>query len=157
MRRWSLALAVIFGTSSFSLAQTGTVATLCRQDEQVLFHCPVQGGRKLVSLCGSTHLTATEGYLQYRFGPARKIELEFPRQRDDSQKQFRYAHYMRYQVDRSEVSFQRDNYTYTLFDGYEGDTKPSRRLSGVRVDTPEAKKKVSPCLAVSLPRVNCQP
>ena len=141
MRRRSLALAIILGISGFGLPQVGTAATLCRPDEQVLFHCPVQGGRKVVSLCGSPQLTATEGYLQYRFGPARKVELEFPRQRDESQKQFRYAHYLRYQVDRTEVSFRRDGHTYTLFDSHEGDTKPSRRLSGVQVDTPGAKKK----------------
>ena len=141
MTRVLLALAMIISTSSSPLTQAGVAATLCQQDEQVFFHCSVQGGRKMVSLCGSSQITATEGYLQYRFGSASKVELEFPRQRVESQKQFQYAHYLRYQVDRTEVSFQRAGYTYTLFDSYEGDIRPPRRQRGVLIDIPGTKQK----------------
>jgi len=116
MRRLFLVMTISLFASYSTPTQAGTAVTLCQRDEQILFHCSVQEGRKMVSLCGSSQLTATEGYLQYRFGPARKVELEFPRQRGESQKQFRYAHYLRYQVDRTELNFKRDGYTYTLFD-----------------------------------------
>jgi hypothetical protein len=141
MTRVLLALAMIIVTSSSPLIQAGVAATLCQQDEQVFFHCSVQGGRKMVSLCGSSQLTATEGYLQYRFGSAKNVELEFPRQRAESQKQFQYAHYLRYQVDRTEVSFKRAGYTYTLFDSYEGDIQPPRRRRGIQIDASDTKKK----------------
>jgi len=141
MRRLFLALVIIvLLTHSPTLTEAGTVATLCQRDEQVFFHCSVQGGRKMVSLCGSPQLTATDGYLQYRFGSVRKVELEFPRQRAESQKQFQYAHYLRYQVDRTEVRFTRDGYTYTLFDAYEGEAQKPQRLRGVQVDAPDARK-----------------
>jgi hypothetical protein len=95
----------------------------------------------MASLCGSPRLSADEGYLQYRFGQANKVELTFPRQRTASLKQFRYAHYFRYQVDRTEISFEREGYTYTLFDSYEGDRKPQQRRRGVLIEAPGKSKK----------------
>lgn len=141
MTRALLALAIIVFITSPPLTQAGAATTLCQQDEQVFFHCSMQGERKMVSLCGSSQLTATEGYLQYRFGSAKNVELEFPRQRAESQKQFQYAHYLRYQVDRTEVSFKRAGYTYTLFDSYEGDIQPPRRQRGILIDIPGTKQK----------------
>ena len=110
-----------------------TQRTLCQEGEEVLFSCPVKDGTTIVSLCGSKHLTAQEGYLQYRFGRASHIELEFPTQRQETQKMFRYAQYSRYQVNRVAVSFQRGGYTYALFDSYEGDMLPKTHQQGVQV------------------------
>ena len=66
-------------------------------------------------------------------GVAGHIELEFPTQRQETQKRFRYAQYSRYQVNRVAVSFQRGGYTYALFDSYEGDTPPKTHQQGVQV------------------------
>jgi hypothetical protein len=121
-----------------------TQRTLCQEGEEVLFSCPVKDGATIVSLCGSKHLTAQEGYLQYRFGRAGHIELEFPTPRQETQQMFRYAQYSRYQVNRVAVSFQRGGYTYALFDSYEGDTLPKTHQQGVQV-TPSgvARKEVT--------------
>ncbi|MEY3881179.1 MAG: hypothetical protein RIQ94_1975 [Pseudomonadota bacterium] len=48
----------------------------CNAQEQVVFSCST--GTKLVSVCASKDLSATRGYLQYRFGVSSKPELLFP-------------------------------------------------------------------------------
>ena len=108
-------------------------ASLCRADEQVIFSCKVADGPKFASVCGSRRLDAQRGYVQYRFGRAGAPELVFPQGLGDTQKVFRYAHYFRAQVDRTELSFERGGYKYSLYDYYEGDVKPVIKEAGVRV------------------------
>jgi hypothetical protein len=62
--------------------------------------------------------------LSYRFGVPGDIELAFPTSLADSLAQFRYAHYFRFQTDRTEVSFSIGDYDYSVFDYYEQDVKP---------------------------------
>ena len=94
---------------------------LCLRDEQVIFGCVLRGSGKYVSLCGSKKLTHEQGYLQYRFGLPGAIELEFPKHKDHTQKQFKYDHYFRARTDRTEISFTNGGYTYIIFDDYEGE------------------------------------
>ena len=89
----------------------------------------------MVSLCGSHDLTKTKGYLQYRFGVPGKIELEFPKDQQATQKLFRYEHYFRFQVDNTSISFSSEGYEYSIFDEYNGEEKPRRSEQGVRVTT----------------------
>ena len=107
--------------------------SLCRVEEQIFFTCQVTGSSKLISLCGSKSLDTRRGYLQYRFGTLGAVELQFPRDRANTQRVFRYAHYFRAQVDRTEVTFDNEGYRYVVFDYHEGDIKPPVRASGVRV------------------------
>lgn len=53
------------------------MVTLCRTGESVVFECPVARGRR-VAVCGSADLTTTAGSLQYRFGRAAQLELQWP-------------------------------------------------------------------------------
>jgi hypothetical protein len=108
--------------------------TLCQPDEQVIFSCDLSGSGKYVSLCGSKKLTREEGYLQYRFGRPGAVELEFPKDKDSTKKQFTYDHYFRALVDRTNISFENGGYTYTVFDDYEGDVKPETREAGVKIE-----------------------
>jgi hypothetical protein len=133
MSRFLLLLSVVLLNWNTRLFAGETKQTLCRQGEDILFSCPVKDRTTIVSLCGSKHLTAQQGYLQYRFGRKGHIELEFPAQRQGTQKMFRYAHYSRYQVNRMVVSFQRGGYTYALFDSYEGEVLPKTRQQGIQV------------------------
>ena len=48
----------------------------CRAQERIVFSCSL--GKKTVSVCASADLSATTGYLQYRFGPRGALELAFP-------------------------------------------------------------------------------
>jgi hypothetical protein len=110
--------------------------SLCRRGEKIIFSCQVRGaGRqatgKIASLCASANLTRDQGYLQYRFGLPRKIELEFPRSKTGTQQLFQYSHYMRFQVDLTEVNFSIDDYDYQIFDTYKGEERPAISEQGV--------------------------
>lgn len=50
--------------------------TLCALDESVVFSCST--GKKMVSVCASKDLNATQGWLQYRYGTSSKLDLVFP-------------------------------------------------------------------------------
>ena len=121
-----------------SLAPT----SLCGKDEKVVFSCSLKRSMKIVSLCSSQKLTKVSGYLQYRFGVPDKIELEFPDNRADSLKVFKYSHYFRAKVDYTEISFSRNGFTYSVFDEYNGEEKPLVSEQGLTVTTENSKKEV---------------
>jgi hypothetical protein len=130
--------------TSYVNGAEGNVApavTLCDNSEKVVFSCQLKSA-KMISLCGSSKFTKTEGYLQYRFGLPGNIELEYPQQRSDSKKIFHYSHYFRAQVDLTEISFSANGYTYTVFSNYNGEEKPAISDQGVKV-SPANKKEVS--------------
>jgi len=118
-------------------------SSLCGPGEVVIFSCPLKGSNKIVSLCSSPKLTKTEGYLQYRFGLPTKVELEYPTERRESQKSFRYSHYFRAQVDLTEISFTSGNFNYTVFDSYNGEERPAVSDQGVTVSATAGKKEVT--------------
>jgi hypothetical protein len=126
-----LALLLLYGISGPVAA-----ASLCDAAEQVLFDCAIRGSTKRVSLCGSQPLSRDAGYLQYRFGRPGRVELAFPQVRSGSLQQFRWAHYLRPRVDRTEIGFENGGYRYSLYDDYQGDVKPIRRERGIAVTGP---------------------
>ena len=107
--------------------------SLCEQNEKIVFSCAIVKPAKIVSLCSSKELTKDRGYLQYRFGLPGKIELEFPKQREQTQSAFKYSHYFRAQFDQTEISFSQDGYEYAIFDDYNGEQKPARSDQGIRI------------------------
>ena len=115
------------------VAGANSPVSLCRSEEQVIFNCPIAGAGKLISLCASKSLDNRRGYLQYRYGKPEAIELQFPQERANTQLAFRYAHYFRAQVDRSEISFDNRDFRYVIFNYLEGDVRPAIRDAGVRV------------------------
>ena len=119
--------------SSQARAEPPAVPSLCRNEEQIIFSCAVARSPRIVSICGSKLLDHRNGYLQYRFGRVGAVELQFPRDRANTQIAFRYAHYFRAQVDRTEITFHNQNYTYVLFSYYENDINPPIKEAGVRV------------------------
>jgi hypothetical protein len=150
----SLMLAILLA-ANYSTASAGTVQSdslamsLCRSEEQIFFSCPIEASVKTVSLCGSRTIDSRRGYIQYRFGRAGAVELQFPRDRANTQRVFRYAKYFRAEVERIEITFDAEDYRYVLFDYY-GDVKPAIRKAGVRI-TPHSRKKArSNALAIPL-------
>jgi hypothetical protein len=113
--------------------------SLCSAGEQIIFSCSVKrgagraGDTKIASLCASARLTKEAGYLQYRFGLPNKIELEYPAMRTATQQAFKYTHYMRFQVDLTEINFSIGDYQYQLFDNYNGEEKPVVSEAGINV------------------------
>jgi heat shock protein HslJ len=116
--------------------------SLCEQGEQIVFSCPLKRPAKIVSLCASPDLERNRGYLQYRFGVPRRIELEFPETRQSTQERFDYQHYFRYQVDLTEINFSIEGNRYQIFDAYNGEEKPRVIQYGVTI-TPPTRESVS--------------
>jgi hypothetical protein len=124
--------------------------SLCEKTEHTIFSCrtkttaknPSASG-KIVSLCASPDLSRDRGYLQYRFGLPGKIALQFPSSHTGTQQMFQYTHYMRYQVDLTEINFQIDGYEYQIFDTYNGEEKRKLAEQGVSVTAPGKTKDVS--------------
>jgi len=131
-------------TSRVNVAQL-QAGTLCEKDEQVVFSCPIRRPAKIVSLCSSKELTKDRGYLQYRFGLPGKIELEFPKQREQTQAAFKYSHYFRAQFDLTEISFSQDGHDYAVFDDYNGEQKPVRHEQGIKITQPNGKEITLAC------------
>ena len=120
--------------ASLSQLQAGS---LCANTEKIVFSCPISKSAKIVSLCSSKEFTNEKGYLQYRYGVPGKIELEFPGQREQTQKAFKYSHYFRAQVDRTDISFVNGDTEYSVFDDYNGEQKPAQHEQGVQITTPK--------------------
>jgi hypothetical protein len=58
--------------------QGGQDGTLCSDDEDIYFSCPLQGG-KTVSICARGNSKPTAGSIQYRYDIPGKIELVYPK------------------------------------------------------------------------------
>ena len=99
---------ILWSTGSYAVS-----SPLCAANEQTLWHC-VFKNHKSSALCASAHLTANQGYLQYRFGVPGSIELAFPSSREQSHDAFRYAYYFRYQANYDTVRFTNNGVAYSL-------------------------------------------
>jgi len=53
---------------------------------------------------------------------------------------FQYTHYMRFQVDLTEINFTINGYQYQIFDTYNGEEKPAISEEGINVTTPDGNK-----------------
>ena len=138
MKRWfvtSLVVAIVIFTSRSFAGEIQSISqrTLCSSEEQVFFNCTIVASNKLVSLCGAKIIDTRRGYLQYRFGRVGALELQYPRERANTQRVFRYAHYFRAQVDRTEITFDNQDFRYVVFDYDESDVRPKIKEAGVRV------------------------
>lgn len=131
-------------TSRVNIAQL-QAGSLCGKDEKIVFSCPIRRPAKIVSLCSSKELTKERGYLQYRFGLPGKIELEFPKHREQTLSAFKYSHYFRAQFDLTEISFSQDGHQYAIFDDFNGEEKPARHEQGIRITPPNGKEVTLNC------------
>lgn len=131
----SLTAALLVALASFSVdasEQTSAGQSLCTADETTFFSCAIGHHGKWVSLCGKGDVAGKNGQLRYRFGRPKRLELSYPKTGEGTSS-FTYAHYSRYQVDSTTVSFVNGQYRYSLFDDYEGDTSPATHQQGVEV------------------------
>lgn len=108
-------------------------ASLCAQGESVVWSCEIGKDRKLASICSSKDLDRTRGYVQYRFGRAGQIELEFPRERVGTQSAFKYSRYTRPLVTYLKLEFFNDGVSYTISDDSSDEEKPARRDAAITV------------------------
>jgi len=97
--------------------------TLCRGNERVWFHCPVD--RKPVrylALCGAAELGTTGRTLQYRYGRPDQVELAYPQETMAADDAFTLTiefspDHIR-QTSSASLEFQRGDYRYQLFEDY---------------------------------------
>jgi len=66
----------VAGVVAVAAPGTSAMPAACVAPQRAVFACPV-GGRQLV-VCATDPLSATEGALQYRYGPADAAELVLP-------------------------------------------------------------------------------
>jgi hypothetical protein len=59
-----------------ALSAEAATPTLCLTNEVTVFSCAA--GKKVISVCASKDAAADRGYLQYRFGPPKTVELSVP-------------------------------------------------------------------------------
>src|SRR5215217_5606752 len=97
--------------------------SLCQTDEQTIWTCSTVKN-KTASICASKDLAEDKGYMQYRFGSAGKIELEFPKERRDSAQKFKYSRYTRPLVTMLTLEFENDGVVYEIHDDDNAEEKP---------------------------------
>ncbi len=120
------------------LAHAGAVLahqpSLCHADEKMVFSC-MTTNRKMVSVCASSNLKErpAKGYIAYRFGTQKKMELQLHIHDPANQDSPLYYHYFRPQTDRNQLWFNAGGATYTVFTNYDGTETPSS-VAGVSVD-----------------------
>jgi hypothetical protein len=113
---------------------------LCKPNERIVYNCKIKNSHKVASLCASKKLTEDEGYLQYRFGTAKKIELTYPEKKQSSLQQFTISHYFRSMVDRTWISFENGGYEYTYSSDFDGGQNPPLDEVGISVHRKGNKK-----------------
>lgn len=101
--------------------------SLCARDERVVWSCETMREGKLASICSSRDLAQSRGYVQYRFGRPGKVELEFPRERAQTQPLFKYSRYTRPLVTMLKLEFTNNGFTYSISDDSNDEEKPARR------------------------------
>ena len=91
------------------------VETLCERNEQVILSCSIANSSRVLSICSSKVLTATEGYLQYRFGRIGAIEMTYPATKVETQEKFRWTTNYHADVIDSWLTFKSGAYVYSVF------------------------------------------
>jgi hypothetical protein len=79
--------------------------------------------------------------VQYRYGTPAKVELAFPQHAEEGANTFASAHYIRFQVERTEVTFSHLGVDYAVFD----DTENGQRRAGVRVTSADGTEHETAC------------
>jgi hypothetical protein len=106
--------------------------SLCQANEQTIWSCATTKN-KTASVCASKDLAEDKGYLQYRFGSLEKIELEFPKERKDSQKSFKYSRYTRPLVTMLTLSFTNAGTVYEIHVDDNAEEKPPVRAASIDI------------------------
>jgi predicted transcriptional regulator len=104
----------------FTAASAVHAAGLCRPSEVTVFNCDLKENKKIVSMCASKDLSSTRGFLQYRYGNNRKIELKFPGDLKNSRDQIGYDEYSRPDLSAFIVGFDNGGYRYEISETTEG-------------------------------------
>jgi hypothetical protein len=107
----------IFFAKIYYVSATSAVGSLCFSDEEVIFSCSSEKG-KTISLCSSSILTESDGYLQYRYGVIGKIpELVYPKRPEHPKERFISGTVPYSGGGAAYLRFNKSKYSYTVFTG----------------------------------------
>ncbi len=118
--------------SSLLLEQVFAPKSLCAKHEQLIWNCTTLKN-KIASVCASKNLTMEKGYLQYRFGTLRKVELQLPTNLEGSQNFFKYSRYTRPLVTMLQLTFENGDYFYEIHDDFNAEEKPQIRSASIDI------------------------
>jgi len=92
----------------------------CTAAEQVILSCGIDGKPgKVLSLCASKEVSATTGWMAYRFGEQGAVELEVPAQPAPPPATFTYATESQGpRVSHSTWTFVNEGHTFTIHDSF---------------------------------------
>lgn len=102
--------------TNISVDADAEVASHCSDTEKVIWSC--RAGAKLYSLCASSDLDRSGGYLQYRAGRPNAVEMRFPAIAKPPGQAFNFdllAH-------GTSLSFVNGQYTYEIDEDIKGET-----------------------------------
>jgi hypothetical protein len=141
----STILFLIIVCAVFNFAQAESMQTShCLPTETTYFSC-VTLNKKLISLCGQL-----PGFLQYRYGSKKHIEMHYPDYASGNVDKFTYAHYWRSQADRTEINFSNNDKEYALFDYIED----HKRRAGIRITNKEGAEQEYTCNGPKISRLS---
>jgi hypothetical protein len=109
LRRHTQLAALLLSASCCSWA-----GALCTSGERVLFSCRMK--EKSVALCASADLGRTTGYVQYRFGTAQKLELQYPKEKEPAESNFFISSIAYSGGGEARVRFLRNNVSYYIYE-----------------------------------------
>lgn len=93
------------------------VASFCFSDEEVVFSCRSTDG-ETISLCSSSKVTKSDGFMQYRFGTVGQIPtFIFPKALRHPKDDFKSGTVPYSGGGASYIKFIREDYSYTVFTG----------------------------------------
>ncbi len=118
----------------FLFSQLAHSQSLCKSSERVFFSCNIKN--KVLSLCSSPNLNRNSGYVQYRFGTTRKIELSFPEKEEHPKGRFFYNGVATPGGILNHMSFKSGSYGYVVYDDTYIDNqniRNNKELAGVAV------------------------
>lgn len=114
MKCKALVLIILVCWASQSSAQPNhSKYSLCKSTEHVVFTCQLKN--KMASICASENLSKTIGYIQYRFGDKRKIQIQVPSKKIKDRINVTHEYQLAGASGTSEtLKFQSNNYYYEV-------------------------------------------
>lgn len=106
--------------------------SLCQPNERTIWTCATTKN-KVASVCASKDLAEDKGYVQYRFGTLGKIELEYPKARENSAQKFKYSRYTRPLVTMLTLEFENEGVSYEIHDDDNSEEKPPVRAASIDI------------------------
>lgn len=96
-----------------ALLKGGQDGTLCSDDEDIYFSCPLEGG-KTVSVCARENSKPTTGSVQYRYGVPGNIEMVYPKNAMPPKGKFFVVDASEGSVNLNIIKFKSGAYTYLV-------------------------------------------